>query len=80
MLVHIFGAKSLPCCANKALLQTADDNEPKYGREVADIVRCNFYVDDLLKSTMTTEKATEPGFETNRSSCIRWIPSNKVHE
>ena len=31
MLVHIFGAKSSPCCANKALLQTADDNEVKYG-------------------------------------------------
>ena len=59
MLVHIFGAKSSPCCANKALLQTADDNELKYGREVADVVRRNFYMDDLLKSTTTTEKATE---------------------
>ena len=59
MLVHVFGAKSSPCCANKALLQTADDNELKYGREVADVVRRNFYMDDLLKSTTTTEKATE---------------------
>ena len=27
MLVHIFGAKSSPCCANKALNKTAQDNE-----------------------------------------------------
>ncbi len=59
MLVHIFGAKSSPCCANKALLKTADDNESKYGKDVAEVVRRNFYVDDLLKSTETVEKATE---------------------
>lgn len=58
MLVHIFGAKHSPCCTNKALLQTADDNEEKYGKEVADTVRRNFYVDDLLKSCVTTEDAT----------------------
>ena len=27
MLVHIFCAKSCPCCANKALNKTAQDNE-----------------------------------------------------
>ena len=59
MLVHIFEAKSPPCYANKALLQTADDNEEKYGKEVADTVRRNFYVGDLLKSCVTTEDATE---------------------
>ena len=30
MLVHIFGATSSPCCASKALRQTADDNEGKF--------------------------------------------------
>jgi hypothetical protein len=39
MLVHIFGAKSSPCCADKALLKTADDNESKYGKDVAEVVR-----------------------------------------
>ncbi|XP_068741884.1 uncharacterized protein [Montipora capricornis] len=34
MLVHIFGAKSSPCCANKALSMTAQDNERKYSPEV----------------------------------------------
>ena len=59
MLVHIFEAKSPPCCANKALLQTVDDNEEKYGKEVTDTVRRNFYVGDLLKSCVTTKDATE---------------------
>ncbi|XP_068749478.1 uncharacterized protein [Montipora capricornis] len=50
MLVHIFGAKSSPCCANKALSMTAQDNERKYSPEVIRTVRRNFYVDDVLKS------------------------------
>ena len=58
MLVHIFGATSSPCCSNKALRQTADDNEDKYGSEAAETVRRNFYVDDLLKSVQTTDQAT----------------------
>lgn len=58
MQVHIFGATSSPCCSNKSLRQTADDNEDKYGSEVAETVRRNFYVDDLLKSVQTTDQAT----------------------
>ena len=57
MQVHIFGTTSSPSCSNKALRQTADDNEDKYGSEVAETVRRNFYVDDLLKSTQTTDQA-----------------------
>ena len=37
--------------------QTGDDNEDKYGSEVAEAVRRNFYVDDLLKSIQTTDQA-----------------------
>ena len=59
MQVHIFGAKSSPCCANRALKETANDNEAKYGKLVADVVRRNFYVDDLLKSTTTVEQAID---------------------
>ena len=57
MLVHIFGAKSSPCCANKALSMTAQDNERKYSPEVNRTVRRNFYVDDVLKSVPSTEQA-----------------------
>ena len=93
MLVHIFGAKSSPCCANKALLQTADDNELKYGKDVAEVVRRNFYVDDLLKSTATDEEAidlalklidmlAEGGFRltkflSNRKDVLKAIPAKE---
>ena len=58
MQFHIFGATSSPCRSNKALQQTADDNEDKYGSKVAETIRHNFYVNDLLKSIQTTDQAT----------------------
>ena len=58
MLVHIFGAASSPCCANRAVQQTADDNEERFGPEVINTVRRNFYVDDVLKSVPNEENAT----------------------
>ena len=57
MLVHIFGATSLPCRANRALRQTANDNKGRYNPEVIKTVHRNFYVDDVLKSVPTTERA-----------------------
>ncbi|XP_067030727.1 uncharacterized protein [Acropora muricata] len=57
MLVHIFGAKSSPCCAIKALNKTAQDNEDNYPQEVVPTVRRNFYVDDVLKSFPRTQQA-----------------------
>ena len=53
MTVHLFGAVSSPACANYALQHTADDNEDNYGTEVANTLRRNFYVDDVLKSAKT---------------------------
>ena len=57
MLVHIFGATSSPCCANKALKQTAEDNKARLCPEAVKTIQKNFYVDDLLKSVATTESA-----------------------
>lgn len=57
MLVHIFGTKSSPCCAYKALNRTAQDNKDNYPPEVVKTVRRNFYVDDVLKSVQSIEKA-----------------------
>ena len=57
MLVHIFGAKSSPCCANKALNRTAQDNKETYPSEVVKTVHRNFYIDDVLKSVPSTEQA-----------------------
>ena len=93
MQVHIFGATSSPCCSNKALRQTADDNEEKYGKQAAETVRRNFYVDDLLKSTTSVEEATtladkltgmlkEGGFRltkflSNRREVLLTLPSQE---
>ena len=57
MTVHIFGAKSSPCCANKALRLTAADHAGEYDPEVIRAVERNFYVDDILKSTSSQAQA-----------------------
>ena len=56
MTVHLFGAVSSPECANYALKRTADDNEDSYGTKVADTLRRNFYVDDVLKSASAEDE------------------------
>ena len=57
MLVHLFGAVSSPSCSNFALLKTAEDNKGKVKEDVIYTVKKNFYVDDCLKSTPTTNNA-----------------------
>ena len=57
MLVHLFGGVWSPCCANYALRKTAIDNADRYGLEVRETVRRNFYVDDLLKSMKDAQSA-----------------------
>ena len=57
MSVHLFGALSSPSCANFALRQTATDNESKFGSETANVLRSDFYVDDLLKSMEDEDEA-----------------------
>ena len=47
---HVFGGVSSASCSNYALKITAKDNTDRYGQEVAEVVKSNFYVDDLLKS------------------------------
>ena len=48
--VLIFFVFLLGVCNNYALKRTAEENEKKYGTEIAHSLRENFYVDDLLKS------------------------------
>lgn len=57
MNVHLFGAVSSPSVACYALRKAADDNAHKFSAEVTDTVKCNFYVDDLLKSLPSEEDA-----------------------
>lgn len=47
ILVHIFGPKSSPCCANKALNNTAQDNKDNSLQEVVETVHRNFCVTRL---------------------------------
>ena len=59
MTVHLFGGASSPGCSNFALKRTADDHEEEFGSDIADTLRRNFYVDDMLKSVPTEERAIE---------------------
>ena len=70
MTVHLFGATSSPGCANFALKTTADQYEESCGREAADFVRRNFYVDDGLKSVQLVEEAKEL-IKNTKSFCQR---------
>ena len=55
---HVFGAKSLPTCANYALHQVAKDNA-KDEETLVKAVQQNFYMDDFLKSVITPQEVTE---------------------
>ena len=56
MLVHIFGAKDSPACANYGLKRIARDNASDYDGLTVESALRNFYVDDLLKSVQTEEQ------------------------
>ena len=57
MVVHLFGGIWSACCANFALKRTALDNASKFDSIVCRTVDKNFYVDDMLQSFGSTDKA-----------------------
>ena len=57
MTVHLFGKTDSPCISAWALQRNATDNENEFGKEIAQVVSKNFYVDDCLFSTPTIELA-----------------------
>ena len=57
MMVHIFGAKDSPCCANYALRRTAKDNIDTFSSAAVNTVLRDFYVDDLVKSVGDEKQA-----------------------
>jgi hypothetical protein len=59
MNVHIFGAKDSPSIANFALRKTAKDNACEFDKDTVEAVEKDFYVDDLLKSVTTEDKAIQ---------------------
>ena len=56
--VHLFIATSSPGCANLGLKATAEDNEEDIGKETANFLKNDVYVDDGLKSVKTVKDAT----------------------
>ena len=59
MLVHPFGARSSPFCANFALKQTILDNKEEMSKLTVDIASNNIYVDDCIASVETVEDAKQ---------------------
>ena len=59
MLVHIFGAKDSPTCANFALKQCAENVKGEFSEEAIKTVKQNFYMDDLIKSIDEEEEGVE---------------------
>ena len=57
MCVHPFGAISSPSVAGYALRKSAADNAHLYEEDAVKAVLRNFYVDDLCKSEVNTDKA-----------------------
>ena len=57
MNVHLFGNGPSPAVATFGLRRTASDGEEKFGKEAAEFVHRNFYVDDGLASLPTGEQA-----------------------
>ena len=61
---HLFGAVSSPACAMYALNMIADKYGPRHGKEAAEFVRRNFYVDDGVTSVEDTETPTQLASDT----------------
>ena len=59
MCVHLFGGKSSPSCSNYALRRTSVDYEIEFGEDAAKTPQRNFYVDDMLKSSLDVETAID---------------------
>ena len=82
MLVHIFGARDSPCCANYALQRVATDHEDMDAL-VKDVLLSNFYVDDMLLSVNNVE--TGKSLASSITDCLaakgfklhKWMSSSK---
>ena len=57
MVKHLFGATSSPSVVNLCLRKTAQLHQEEFDKEVIETVNRDMYVDDMMKSTSTTEKA-----------------------
>ena len=84
MLVHIFGAKSSPCCANYCLKRCALDNRGgDFSEEAITTVLRNFYVDDMCKAVDSVPHAIRLALElikltgTRGFKLTKWSSNNQ---
>ena len=59
MCVHVFRGVSSGACNKYALQMTAIENKKKFGKEAAQTLQNNLYVDDLLKSVENEDLALQ---------------------
>ena len=57
MNVHLFGATSSPSCAQFSLLQSAEDQQDDFDKDVRSLTVNNFYMDDCLFTAPTVQQA-----------------------
>ena len=57
MVNHLFGATSSPSVSNFCLRKTAHLHGDEFDKVLIMTVNRNMYVDDMMKSTSTTERA-----------------------
>jgi hypothetical protein len=83
MLVHLFGMTSSPCVCGYALRKMALDNESKFSRHAVEAASRDFYVDDLLKSFASTDKAISVSKEIQKMlhlggfNLMKWISNDR---
>ena len=57
MVVHIFGGKDSPCCANYGLKKIGRDDFDEYDASAIESALKSFYMDDFLKSVISEVQA-----------------------
>ena len=65
ILVHVFGARSSPSCANYALKHVAEVESTNISKPAKTTLKKAFYVDDLLKSSPDEIKAMKIAHEVS---------------
>ena len=72
----IFGAKCSPCCAIYCLQAAARDGQGSYDAETLNTILNDFYMDDVLKSVRTENKAIHVTQQLIEVLYLIWIGKN----
>ena len=67
MYVHLFGGPPSPSSSYYTLKKISIDHQKQFGEYAAETIQRNFYVDDMLKSSVDTETVVD---------LIMWVRKN----